>query len=50
MHIGKNIPDHKKMELYVDNWKMHEVESTSTNTKEEKKVFDGEEDIKEIEH
>ena len=48
MHIGKNIPDHKKMEFYVDNWKMKEVDSTTTNSKEEKDIFDGEEDIKEI--
>ena len=30
MHIGKDIPKHKKMDLYVDGWFMKETENTNT--------------------
>ena len=49
MHIGKKIQEHKKMDFYVDNWKMKEIEDINTNTKEEEEVFDGEKDIYEVE-
>ena len=29
MHIGKDIPEHKKVEMYVDGWKMREVIETN---------------------
>ena len=32
MHIGKDIPEHKKMEMYVDGWKMREVTETNIET------------------
>ena len=47
MHIGKNIPEHKKTDLFVDGWLMEEIENTNTNTNESKETFNGEEDIKE---
>ena len=43
----KNIFQTKrKILFYLDNWKMQEVASSTTNTKEEKKVFDEVDDIK----
>ena len=42
MHIGKDIPEYKKMGFYVDGWKMKETEN-----KETKEVFNGEEEIDE---
>ena len=45
MHIGKDIPKHKKTDLYVDGWLMKETENT--NTKETVETFNGEEEIKE---
>ena len=32
MHIGKNIQDFKKMEFFVDEWKMKETENKMTHT------------------
>ena len=49
MHIGKKSPEHKKMDIYVDNWKIQEIEDINRNTKEEEEVFDGEKDIHEVE-
>ena len=50
MHIGKNIPKHKRSEFYVDQWIMQETEERNTNTLESKEFFNGEEDIQEAEH
>ena len=50
MQIDRNIPKHKNMDLYVDNWKMQELEHTNIEVTEENEVFDGEEDIHEIDN
>ena len=50
MHIGKDIPKHKKSDFYVDQWVMKETEETETNTIEIKETFNGEEDIQEAEN
>ena len=47
MHIGKNIENHKKMEFYVDEWKMKETENKTTHTLDKIEVFNGEEEISE---
>ena len=41
MHIGKNIPDHKKVGLFVDKWKMQEVQSVNTWEKLQEETHDG---------
>ena len=50
MHIGKDIPKHKKDNFYVDSWLMEEVEDVETNTKETREMFDGEMEIEESDH
>ena len=47
MHIGKHIPNHKKINLYVDGWQSQEVESENTYTTESNEAFDGEHDMEE---
>ena len=50
MHIGKNIQDYKKMEFFVDDWKMKETDNKITNTVDIIESFNGEEVIKESLH
>ena len=50
MHIGKEIPEHKKTDFFVDGWKMIEVEDTETGTKHEIEDFNGEEHMSESEN
>ena len=47
MHIGKNIDEYKKMEFFVDEWKMKETENRTTHTIDRIEVFNGEEEINE---
>ena len=37
----KNIPDHKKVDLFVDKWKMQEVQSVNTGEKLQEETQDG---------
>ena len=41
MHIGKDIPDHKKVDLFVDKWKMQEVQSALTGAELSKETHEG---------
>ena len=41
MHVGKNIPDHKKDTLFVDGWEMKEVKNKSTGEVEVDEIFKG---------
>ena len=50
MHIGNNIPKHKKSNFYVDEWLMKETDERETNTTEMKETFNGEEEIQETEN
>ena len=50
MHIGKNVPKHKKAQFYVDGWIMKEIENLETNMKESTETFNGEENIEEAEN
>ena len=45
IYIGKDIPKHKKPDLYVDGWKLKVVEDKETGQKEDAEDFDGERDI-----
>ena len=48
MHIGKNIPEHKKMKFYVDGWEMKEIDNKLTGNKETQETFNGEEGIMKV--
>ena len=50
MHIGKEIPEYKKTEFFVDGWNMIEVEEKGTGTKHEIEDFNGEEHMSESEN
>ena len=50
MHVGNNIPTHKKFDFYVDEWLMTETEERETNTTEIEEIFNGEEEIQEVEN
>ena len=50
MHIGNNIPTHKKSDFYVDEWLMTETEERETNTTDIEENFNGEEEIQEVEN
>ena len=56
MNVGKNIEEHKKIELYVDGWKMEEVKAcktgvkTTNETSATHEIFDGEQEITETSH
>ena len=45
MYVGKNIQEHKKIELYVDGWKMQEVQDELTGDLMCKETFDGEHEL-----
>ena len=47
MYVGKNIPEHKKMDLYVDGWKVQETKDVETGATTTQDIFEGEEDIME---
>ena len=47
MYVGKDIPEHKKIELHVDGWKVEEVKSVATGEVKSVETFDGEEEISE---
>ena len=47
MYVGKDIPDHKKIELHVDGWKMHEVQRMETGQVHVEETFDGEQEMTE---
>ena len=47
MHVGIDIPNHKKMNLYVDGWQLHEVQSKNTHEIELQETFDGEHGMEE---
>ena len=50
MHIGKDIPRHKKSDFFVDEWIMKETDKRETSTVELKETFNGEEEIQEAEN
>ena len=45
IYIGKDIPKHKKPDLFVDGWIMKEIEDKETGQRTENEEFDGEKDI-----
>ena len=47
LNVGKDIEKHKNMELYVDGWKMNEVQQIETGLFETEELFDGEQEISE---
>ena len=52
MYIGKDIPKHKRTEMYVDGWKMKEVKETNLGSNEnenelEEEKFEGEQEMTE---
>ena len=49
MHIGKNIPEYKKLDYFVDGWKMTEIKDKETAEKAEIEEFDGEQGMTESE-
>ena len=49
MYIGKNIPKHKKPDLFVDGWKLEEIENKITGETEVNEEFEGEQPIEEKE-
>ena len=44
-YVGKNIPEHKNIDLHVDGWKLYEVKSDLTGDLENEETFDGEHEI-----
>ena len=41
MHVGKEIPQYKKLDLFVDGWKMHEVQHRLKGENEFHEAFEG---------
>ena len=46
MYVGKDFPDYtkKNMDLHVDGWQMHEVQSMETGHVHSKESIDGEQE------
>ena len=40
MHIGKDIPDYKKPDLFIDSWKMQEVQDMITGNKRNEETYE----------
>ena len=40
MHVGKNIHNYKKPDLFIDSWKMHEVQDARTGIKRNKETYE----------
>ena len=45
MHVGKNISEYKKVELYVDGWKKQEMQNILTGETKLKETHEGEHDV-----
>ena len=50
LHVGKKIPEYKKIELFVDGWKYQEVQHHLTGENEYHETFEGDQDIEELNH
>ena len=45
IHIGKKHETYKHIDLYVDSWKMNEVDSIHTIRKQNDETYDGEHEM-----